>query len=71
MSLPIEDKIATIAREIYGADGVEFEEAAKHKIEMYTKQVGRRWHNPGVIKPCSREQEKSLIALGKFRISSV
>ncbi len=42
MSLPIEDKIATIAREIYGADGVEFEEAAKQKMEMYTKQVRRR-----------------------------
>ncbi len=42
MSLPIEDKIATISREIYGADGVEFEEAAKQKIEMYTKQVRRR-----------------------------
>ncbi len=35
---PIEDKIATIAREIYGADGVHFEELAKAKLEQYRRQ---------------------------------
>lgn len=31
----IEEKINTIATEIYGADGVEFSEAAKEKIELF------------------------------------
>ncbi len=38
MKLPIEDKISTIAREIYGADGVEFEPLARSKIELYRRQ---------------------------------
>ncbi|GAA5804519.1 hypothetical protein HPULCUR_010017 [Helicostylum pulchrum] len=38
LDLPIEKKIETICREIYGADGVEFSELAKQKIETYTRQ---------------------------------
>ncbi len=33
----IKDKIETICREIYGADGVEYSEEAEKKIELYTK----------------------------------
>ncbi|KAJ8330975.1 tetrahydrofolate synthase [Batrachochytrium dendrobatidis] len=34
----IEEKIATIAREMYGASGIELSEAAKKKAETYTAQ---------------------------------
>jgi len=33
----IKDKIETICKEIYGADGVEFSEIAERKIKLYTK----------------------------------
>lgn len=36
--LPIEEKITTIARKIYGADGIELSEEAQKKIALYTKQ---------------------------------
>ena len=36
--LSIEDKINTICREIYGADGIELSELAKKQLETYTKQ---------------------------------
>ena len=35
---PIEKKIETICKEIYGADGIELSDLAKSKIETYTKQ---------------------------------
>jgi len=35
--MPIAEKIETIAKEIYGADGVEFSEEAKKKIKMFTE----------------------------------
>jgi Formate--tetrahydrofolate ligase len=38
LNLPIEEKISTIAREIYGADGIELSELAKQQIETYTRQ---------------------------------
>ncbi|KAJ3075322.1 tetrahydrofolate synthase [Podochytrium sp. JEL0797] len=38
LSLPIEKKIETIAKEMYGADGIELSELAKRKIEVYTRQ---------------------------------
>lgn len=34
----IKEKIETIAREIYGADGVEYTPEAEEKIQLYTKQ---------------------------------
>ena len=34
----IKEKIETIAKEIYGADGVEYSPEAEKKIELYTKQ---------------------------------
>ena len=40
LDLPILDKIEIIAKEIYGADGVELSEEAQAKVELYTKQVG-------------------------------
>ncbi|MGQ9668433.1 MAG: formate--tetrahydrofolate ligase, partial [Anaerolineae bacterium] len=37
LDMPIKEKIETIAREIYRADGVDFAPAAEKKIELYTK----------------------------------
>jgi methylenetetrahydrofolate dehydrogenase (NADP+) / methenyltetrahydrofolate cyclohydrolase / formyltetrahydrofolate synthetase len=36
LDIPIKDKIETIAREVYGADGVNFEPAAQEKLKLYT-----------------------------------
>ncbi|KAJ3116098.1 tetrahydrofolate synthase [Physocladia obscura] len=38
LELPIEKKIEIIAKEMYGADGIELSELAKKKIEVYTRQ---------------------------------
>ncbi|ETN79735.1 formate--tetrahydrofolate ligase [Necator americanus] len=38
LSIPLEEKIDIIAREIYGADGVDFTKEARDKLELYTKQ---------------------------------
>ncbi|KAI8814643.1 formate--tetrahydrofolate ligase-domain-containing protein [Cladochytrium replicatum] len=38
LDLTIEQKIEVIAKEMYGADGIELSELAKSKIETYTKQ---------------------------------
>ena len=35
LALPLEEKIATIARRVYGADGVEFSERAAAKLAAY------------------------------------
>ncbi|KAJ3217314.1 tetrahydrofolate synthase [Dinochytrium kinnereticum] len=35
---PIEKKIETIAKEMYGADGIELSDLARRKIEIYTRQ---------------------------------
>ncbi len=37
LEMPIREKIETIAKKIYGADGVDFEPAAEAKIKLYTK----------------------------------
>lgn len=34
LEMPLREKIATICREIYGADGVDFSEAAERRIEV-------------------------------------
>jgi methylenetetrahydrofolate dehydrogenase (NADP+)/methenyltetrahydrofolate cyclohydrolase/formyltetrahydrofolate synthetase len=34
----IKEKIETICKEIYGADGVEYSELAQEKIDIYTRQ---------------------------------
>ena len=36
LDIPIKEKIETICKEIYGADGVEYTPEAEHKIELYT-----------------------------------
>ncbi len=38
LEAPIKDKIETIAREIYGADGVEYEPAAERQIRRFEEQ---------------------------------
>ncbi len=37
LDIPIKEKIETICREVYGADGVEFSPEAEEKIETYTR----------------------------------
>jgi methylenetetrahydrofolate dehydrogenase (NADP+) / methenyltetrahydrofolate cyclohydrolase / formyltetrahydrofolate synthetase len=38
LELPIEEKIATISKEIYGADGIELSELAQKQIDTYKRQ---------------------------------
>ena len=38
LDLPIEKKIETISKEIYGADGIELSELAQKQVETYTRQ---------------------------------
>jgi methylenetetrahydrofolate dehydrogenase (NADP+) / methenyltetrahydrofolate cyclohydrolase / formyltetrahydrofolate synthetase len=38
LNLPIEEKITIIARNVYGADGIELSDLAKQQIETYTRQ---------------------------------
>lgn len=38
LDLPIKEKIETIAKKIYGADGVDYSALAEKKIALYTKQ---------------------------------
>jgi formyltetrahydrofolate synthetase len=35
--MPIKEKIETVCREIYGADGVDYSEQAEEKIWLYTR----------------------------------
>ena len=37
LDIPIKDKIETIAREVYGADGVDYSELAEHRVREYTR----------------------------------
>ena len=41
LDLPIETKIETIVKEIYGGDGVEFTKKAKNKIKKYTQGLSQ------------------------------
>ncbi len=38
LDLPIEKKIETISKEIYGADGIELSEEAQKQVDTYTRQ---------------------------------
>lgn len=38
LDLPIEEKIAIIGKEIYGADGIELSDLARQQVENYTRQ---------------------------------
>jgi methylenetetrahydrofolate dehydrogenase (NADP+)/methenyltetrahydrofolate cyclohydrolase/formyltetrahydrofolate synthetase len=38
LGLPVEEKIEIIAKEIYGADGIELSELAKTQVDTYTRQ---------------------------------
>ena len=49
LSLPIEEKIRTVAREIYGADDIEILPEARVKIDRYTAQ-GFSGRDNGIIK---------------------
>ena len=39
LNTSITDKIEIIAKEIYGADGIELSDEAQHKVELYKSQV--------------------------------
>ena len=39
LDMSIEEKIETIAKKIYGADGIELSQDARNKCDLYTKQV--------------------------------
>lgn len=53
-SLPVEEKIATIAREIYGADGVEYSSRARTQLKMI-KELGY-----DQLPVCMAKTQKSL-----------
>ncbi|MBL7753113.1 MAG: formate--tetrahydrofolate ligase [Chitinophagaceae bacterium] len=53
-SLPVEEKIATIAREIYGADGVEYSSRARTQLKMI-KDLGY-----DTLPVCMAKTQKSL-----------
>jgi len=38
LALPIEEKITTICKEIYGADGIDLSDLARTQIDTYTRQ---------------------------------
>ncbi len=48
VNLPLEKKIEIIAKEMYGADGIELSEEARKQIETYTRQG-----EPGMMEICS------------------
>jgi methylenetetrahydrofolate dehydrogenase (NADP+) / methenyltetrahydrofolate cyclohydrolase / formyltetrahydrofolate synthetase len=37
LDMPIKEKIETIAKKVYGADGVDYSEKAEQQIEEYTR----------------------------------
>ena len=39
LQLPLETKIETIAKEIYGADGIDIQPEAMQRLALYKKQV--------------------------------
>jgi formyltetrahydrofolate synthetase len=43
LNLSIEDKIRTIAKEIYRANDIEISSFAQEKIDLFKKQVGYRY----------------------------
>ena len=43
LSLPLEEKMRTIAREIYGADDISLSDEAKEELDRFTKQVRQLW----------------------------
>jgi methylenetetrahydrofolate dehydrogenase (NADP+)/methenyltetrahydrofolate cyclohydrolase/formyltetrahydrofolate synthetase len=45
LNLSIEDKIRTIAKEIYRADDIEISSFAQEKIDLFKKQVGNRYYS--------------------------
>jgi methylenetetrahydrofolate dehydrogenase (NADP+)/methenyltetrahydrofolate cyclohydrolase/formyltetrahydrofolate synthetase len=38
VNLPLDKKIEIIAKEMYGADGIELSEEARQQIDLYTRQ---------------------------------
>lgn len=38
LAIPIEEKITTVCKEIYGADGIELSDLARTQIDTYTRQ---------------------------------
>ena len=58
---PIKDKIETIAREVYGADGVDYDNAAETSIDLIEK------NGHGQVPVCMAKTQKSLSDSGGLR----
>ena len=52
---PIVEKIETIAKEIYGADGIELSDLAEKQIHMYTEQGYQNLPSKCPIRPFREE----------------
>lgn len=52
LDLPIEEKIEIIAKEIYGASGIELSESAKIQVDTYTKQGYRNLPSKQRLQTC-------------------
>jgi hypothetical protein len=63
----IEEKVGIIAREIYGADGIELSEEATKKVALYDKQVFALYLDARLI---SRDLDICLSVLQKLSILS-
>jgi formyltetrahydrofolate synthetase len=63
----IEEKVGIIAREIYGADGIELSEEASKKVALYDKQVPASRFEAMLI---SRGSDICLFALQRLSILS-
>ena len=63
----IEEKVGIIAREIYGADGIELSEEAAKKVALYDKQVSTLYLDARLI---SRDLDICLSVLQKLSTRS-
>ncbi len=60
-SASIREKIATVARTIYGADGVDFDREAELAIDLIEE------HGPGNVPVCMAKTQKSLSDTARLR----
>ena len=60
-SASIREKIDTVARAMYGADGVDYDRAAEHSIDLIEK------HGQGQVPVCMAKTQKSLSDTARLR----
>ena len=61
LEAPLREKIETIAQEVYGADGVDFDRKASTAIDLIEK------HGKGQVPVCMAKTQKSLSASARLR----